>query len=206
MAPPISSRSTLGSRLRMTSILPLILAPPRMATNGRRGSARARPRYSSSRSISSPATAGLPCARMTVATPAVDACARCAAPNASFTNTSPSAAICSASAWSFFSSPGRKRVFSSSSTSPSYSIPTAVRASPPAVSRTKRTVRPSSSSSSRSATGLSDMDGSGLPLGRPKCAMRMTLAPCCSSASSVGSVLVMRVSSVICPDSSSGTL
>jgi hypothetical protein len=53
------------------------------------------------------------------ATPAVLACARCAAPKASFTYRSPSSANCCASAASFFSSPAKKRVFSSSSTLPS---------------------------------------------------------------------------------------
>jgi hypothetical protein len=69
----------------MTSILPEIFAPPMIATNGRSGSAIARPRKRSSFSIRKPATAGRPAPRMTSATPHVDACARCAAPNASFT-------------------------------------------------------------------------------------------------------------------------
>ena len=47
----------------MTSILPEILAPPRIATNGRFGLASALPRYSSSFSIRRPATAGCRSAR-----------------------------------------------------------------------------------------------------------------------------------------------
>ena len=42
IAPPMSRRSTLGSSASMTSILPEILEPPRIATNGRFGSASAR--------------------------------------------------------------------------------------------------------------------------------------------------------------------
>jgi hypothetical protein len=85
MAPPMISRSTRGSRFSMTSIFPEIFAPPRIATNGRSGASRALPRNRSSASIRSPATAGFPSRFICSGAPTVDAWARCAAPNASFT-------------------------------------------------------------------------------------------------------------------------
>jgi len=57
--------------------------------------------------------------------------------------------------------------------------------------------------------GRSDIDGSRLPLGRPKWAVRISLPPPWMSSFSVGSVSTMRVASVmtIWPSfSSSGTL
>ena len=65
----------------------------------------------------------------------------------------------------------------------------------------------SSSSRSRSTTGRSEYFGFGLPLGRPRCEARMTLAWWRNAYSIVGSVATMRVSSVISlPSSESGTL
>ena len=54
------------------------------------------------------------------ATPSVEACARCAVPNASFTNTSQSAAYLFANSASFFFSPLLQRQFSSITTSPGF--------------------------------------------------------------------------------------
>ena len=65
----------------MTSSLPDTFAPPSSAANGRAGEASSAPRYSSSRSRSSPAAASATCAT----TPAVEAWARWAEPNASLT-------------------------------------------------------------------------------------------------------------------------
>jgi hypothetical protein len=79
MAPPISSASTLGSRLSMTLILSLTLAPPRMATKGFSGFFSTRPRYSISFFIRKPAAFSF--TKGTI--PAVEAWARCAVPNAS---------------------------------------------------------------------------------------------------------------------------
>ena len=81
MAPPISSRSTILPRFSMTSILSDTLAPPRIAMQGRAGLVVAMPRYFSSLSISRPAAA---CGTKRIM-PSVEACARCAEPNASFT-------------------------------------------------------------------------------------------------------------------------
>src|ERR1019366_2712535 len=78
MAPPINRRSTTLPRFWMTSILSDTLAPPRIATHGRGGLVVAIPRYFSSCSMSSPAAA---CATYLIM-PSVEACARCAEPNA----------------------------------------------------------------------------------------------------------------------------
>ncbi len=72
--------STLSNRLSITPILSFTFAPPIIAVNGRSGFPKAPPNTSSSFSIKKPATAGMWCA-----IPSVEACARCAAPNASFT-------------------------------------------------------------------------------------------------------------------------
>ena len=63
-----------------TPSLSSTFAPPETRTNGRSTSPSSRPSISSSCSSRSPAYAGRRCA-----TPSVDACARCAEPNASFT-------------------------------------------------------------------------------------------------------------------------
>jgi hypothetical protein len=81
MAPPMIRRSTLPSMFLMTSILSDTFAPPMIATNGRSGDSSAWPRYLSSCSIKRPA-AGFSKSRVIAST---DACARCAAPNASLT-------------------------------------------------------------------------------------------------------------------------
>ena len=64
----------------MTPILSVTLAPPTTATNGRAGDSSSADSVDTSRSSRWPAAAGSRCA-----TPSVDACARCAAPNASLT-------------------------------------------------------------------------------------------------------------------------
>ena len=72
MPPPIISLSTLGSRLSITSILPLILAPPSTATKGRTGLFTAPSRYWISFSMSKPETA----VETNPVTPCVEAWAR----------------------------------------------------------------------------------------------------------------------------------
>ena len=94
----------------MTPILSDTLAPPSTTTNGRSGSLSSLPSISSSRVISSPATAGRQWAM-----PSVEACARCAAPKASLTKTSASDASWAANAGSLAVSSAWKRTFSSSS-------------------------------------------------------------------------------------------
>ena len=96
----------------MSATLSLTLAPPSTTTSGRSGASTSERSVVTSRSSSRPATAGL----SSSATPAVEAWARCAAPKASFTYTSASAASSRASSGSFFVSPGSQRVFSSTST------------------------------------------------------------------------------------------
>src|SRR5256712_4716104 len=170
IAPPMSSSSTRGSSERITSILPEIFAPPSTATNGCFGSRSKSPRYWSSFSIKNPATAGL----SRWATASVDACARCAEPNASFTYRSPRAAKVLASSGSFCSSPGQKRVFSTSATPPRGSRRVTV--TPAAGSGMNSTGAPSSRSRS-GTTCFSENCGSGPPLGRPRCDSSTTRAP-----------------------------
>jgi hypothetical protein len=81
MPPPMISESTLVIRFRITPILSLTFAPPRIATNGGSGCSSARPKYFSSFSISRPAADF----ETNFVMPTVEACARCAVPNASFT-------------------------------------------------------------------------------------------------------------------------
>ena len=103
-----------------------------------------------------------------------------------------------ASASSFFSSPARKRVFSSSSISPSLqrvASPRRRRRRRVAVDELHRV--PASSSPSRSATGASEYFASGFPFGRPRCESSTTRAPRSQRARRcVGSAARMRVSSV----------
>ena len=80
MPPPMMTVSAISSRLLMTPILEETLEPPRMATRGRLGLARAPPMISSSFWIRKPDTAG-----RYWATPAVEAWARWTAPKASDT-------------------------------------------------------------------------------------------------------------------------
>src|SRR5438309_3036732 len=156
------------------------------------------PSATSSFSRSRPAYAGSRCA-----TPSVEACARCAVPNASLTYRSNPAASCLAKAGSFFSSSGWKRTFSSITTSPGFIARTAFSISGPIVSSRGRTgLR--MSSPRRFATGASESLGS-RPFGRPRCDTNPTAAPPLRSALSVGNAARMRVSSAT-PPFSSGTL
>src|SRR2546425_1129073 len=192
IAPPNSSSSTRGSSERITSILPEILAPPSTATKGCLGSLSSLPRYCSSFSIKKPATAGL----RRCATASVDACARCAEPNASFTYRSPRAANVLANSGSFFSSPGQKRVFSTRATPPRGSR--RVAATPVAGSAMNSTGAPSSVSRSRTIC-LSEYCGSGPPLGLPRCESSTTRAPFSRRYWIVGNDARRRVSSLTLP-------
>ena len=91
-------------------------APPSMATKGLSGFSSALPIIEISFSIKYPATDG-----RKSAIPAVDECALCAVPNASFTNISPRLANFSANPLSFLVSPFTNLTFSKSKTSPSLS-------------------------------------------------------------------------------------
>ena len=72
MPPPMIKVSTFDKRFCITSILPEIFAPPRIAVNGRTGLSTAAPRYSSSFCINKPATE----TEINFVTPSVDAWAR----------------------------------------------------------------------------------------------------------------------------------
>src|SRR5581483_979066 len=78
--PPIRTVSARPPRLRRTPSLSSTFAPPETMTKGCSTSPSRRPRCSSSSRRSRPALAGSRCA-----TASVEACARCAEPNASFT-------------------------------------------------------------------------------------------------------------------------
>ena len=199
--PPISTRVSAlpASALRVPS-LSEILAPPTIATNGRSGLSRTFPSAASSRAMSGPAAGRA----KWDATPAVDACARCAVPKASLTYSSASAASRPLSSGSLLSSPASNRMFSRSSTSPGLAAATAWRATSPAVSGTNRTGRPTYWASI-GATGASDSAGSGLPLARPRWEQAMTMAPRSARALTVGAASRTRVSSRTLP-SLRGTL
>ena len=192
IAPPIRIVSATSRKASRTPILSVTLAPPTMATSGRSGSARMPVSVSTSRWSRRPAALG-----SSLATPWVEAWARWAAPNASFTNTSPSAAYRLASSGSSSVSPSKKRTFSTITTSP------AGRASASGSSASATST--SSSSPRRSATGFSDSSGS-RPFGRPRWASSTSRsAPFSRSSRRVGSAAWMRASSVMAP-SCSGTL
>ena len=76
--------STLSIRFSITEILLDTFAPPRIATKGLSGLFTAFPRKSISFCIKYPTTA----VSTYFVTPTLEQCARCAVPNASFTNTS----------------------------------------------------------------------------------------------------------------------
>ena len=90
-------------------------------------------------SIKKPATVGIP----VDAIPTLDACARCAVPNASLTNTSPKEAQYLPNSGSFLlsflPSTSSKRVFSKTTTSPSFKLLIAFSNSAPRVSGTNVT-------------------------------------------------------------------
>ena len=88
--------------------------------------------------------------------------------------------------------------------SPGFMAATAFSATAPMQSSTNFTGRLTMCATS-AATGLSESFGSRLPLGRPKCESRMTLAPASASSVMAGATRSMRVASVTTP-CSSGTL
>ena len=82
--PPMIIVVTRGRRDSRTAIFVETFAPPMMATNGFAGFSKTPPRNLISFSMRKPATPG-----RIFAMPSVEACARCAVPNASLTYTSP---------------------------------------------------------------------------------------------------------------------
>ena len=103
-----------------------------------------------------------------------------------------------ASSGSFFSSPGQKRVFSSTATSPGRRMPTVCATTGPAISGQNMTSRPSTADTAPT-TMLSDCSELRAPLGRPKCASNSTFAPFAVSSLIVSTAARMRVSSVTAP-------
>ena len=80
MPPPMIIESATCAMASMTPSLSLTFDPPRITTNGRRGSLRSGSMTSTSRSSSRPAADGRNCGG-----PTIEAWARCDAPKASFT-------------------------------------------------------------------------------------------------------------------------
>src|SRR5450631_694215 len=110
---------------------------------------------------------------------------------------SPSFASSATKAGSFFSSSLWKRVFSRQRMSPSFIPATAFWATSPMQSSANATDLPITSARA-AATGFSDSLGS-RPLGRPKCASRMTLPPLPEISVMVGAIRSSRVASVTRP-------
>ena len=177
----------------MTGSLSETLAPPRMATKGRGGSPRARPSASSSASRRGPAAAR----GKRRAQASTEACARCAAPNASFTYSSPQAASAAANSGEFRVSPGWNRRFSSRTTSPGRSSGGSALGSP-AGPDSKPTALPRSSWS-RSETGRRLSAESGTPRGRPRWEVTTTAAPISRAVRIAGRAARRRLSSATRP-------
>src|SRR5690242_207961 len=116
-------------------------------------------------------------------------------PNASSTYTSQSDASSREKASSLASSSAWKRRFSSRSTWPSRSSATSLRTPSPTQSSAKITSCPKSCES-RSPAGSSDISGTTLPSGLPRCEARITLARLPSACLMVGSAARMRASSL----------
>ncbi|EWS62724.1 hypothetical protein Y695_04044 [Hydrogenophaga sp. T4] len=127
--------------------------------------------------------------------------ARCAVPKASCTKMSHKAPSFWASSGLFFFSPLFRRQFSSITTSPG-----ATEKSPSTQLATTRMLRPMSWPM-RAATGVNESAGLNSPsVGRPRCEVTMTAAPASSAIWMAGMLARMRVSSVMLPASSCGTL
>ncbi len=195
MPPPTTNWSTFSAKDCKIESLVDTFEPPTIATNGRLGSFKARPRAVSSASNNGPAQA----TGAKRAIPCVVASARCAVPKASFTYTSHKAAICFESSSLFFFSPTLQRQFSKSTTSPGF------RSTPSTQFCTSFTSRPIKLDR-RSATGARLSPGLICPsIGRPKCDVTITAAPASRANCMAGTEARIRVSSVISPLSLKGT-
>src|SRR5438067_2002952 len=202
VAPPTRSASTRAISCSITLILSLTLAPPSSARYGFFAPERSGRRCLSSAITRYPAPRCGTCLTM----PTVDACARWTVPNASSTYTSASCASFCANCSSFFSSSAWKRRFSSRTTCPSFISETSLRTPSPTQSSAKSTSS-SKSCESRSPTFSSDISGTTLPSGRPRCEARMVFAFFPTRWRMVGSAARMRASSFTAPVFlSSGTL
>ena len=169
--------SALSSKCSITPILSETLAPPKIATNGCTGLSTASPKNLISFSNKKPAAA----CSMLLAIPTLEACERCAVPNASLTNTSPSDAQYLPSSGSlpdsFLPSKSSKRVFSTTKTSPSSISAIAFSNCSPRVAGTKVTFL-FKRSAKCSATGRKDnFSLSSSVLIRPRCENKIALPP-----------------------------
>ena len=189
--PPMRTVSTRPARCVSTAILSDTLAPPITATTGLCGCSRHAPSISSSRAINRPATDG-----RNLVTPAVEAWARCAAPKASLTNTSPRTDSLRANPGSFASSRLLNRRFSSKATPPGSRESITFSGTLPAGPRASTTSIPSSSDS-RLRTGASRNISSTSPPGRPKWEHSITRAPRSRRYAMVGKTARIRESSDI---------
>src|SRR5258708_18909044 len=192
MPPPITIASTLLTRFSNRSILVETLAPPMIAITGLVGDCSALLSASSSACMVRPAQAGSLWPR-----PSVDACARCAAENASLTQMSPSFAISATNAGSLFSSSLWKRVFSRQRMSPSFIAAIAFSAASPTQSSANATGLLMTWANA-AATGFRESFAS-RPLGRPKCASNITLPPLSEISVMVGATRSSRVASLTRP-------
>ena len=100
----------------------------------------------------------------------------------------------------FFFSPLLTRQFSNNTTSPGATVT-------PSTQLEIRGTRRPSNSLKRSATGASESSGLNSPsVGRPRCEVTITAAPTSRAMRIAGTLARMRVSSVMFPSSSCGTL
>ena len=192
--------STFSSKFSITPILSDTFEPPNIATNGLSGFSKASPKNFNSFSIKNPDTAG-----KYFVTPSVDACALCAVPNASFTNTSPNDANFFANSGSLSVSSLWNLTFSSNNTSPFFRFSALFLASSPITSSAIITSCPSNFDSSF-ATGFSENSGLNSPFGLPKCEHNTTLQFCSNKYFIVGKAATILLLSVIFLFSSIGTL
>ena len=198
--PPISNVSTFSNKLSITPILSETFAPPNIATNGLSGLFIASPKHSNSFSIKNPETAG-----KNFATPAVEACALCAAPNASFTYTSAKLANSFANPSSLSVSSLWNLTFSNNITSPDFKLAAFVLASSPITSSAIITSLPNILDNSF-ATGFKENSGLNSPFGLPKCEQRIIAQSFSNKYFIVGIAAIILVVSVIFFSSSIGTL
>ena len=188
----------------MTSILPEIFAPPRIATKGRFGFSSAPPRYSSSLLHQEAGDGRLEEARDALGgrVRAVRRAERVVHVEVAEPRERRARALRRSSP-----RPPRKRVFSSSSDRRRRRAIVRRRRRGVVsvlVDEAHRVLRAAARRGAR-ATGSSEYFASGFPFGRPRCESSTTRAPRSSSASIVGSAARMRVSSVTRAPSS-GTL
>ena len=198
--PPIINVSTLSNKLSITPILSETFAPPSIAINGLSGLLIAFPKTVNSFSIKNPDTAG-----KYAAIPAVEACALCAAPNASFTYTSAIDANFFANSGSLSVSSLWNLTFSRSIISPSFKFAALFVASSPITSLAIITSLFSNLDNSF-ATGANENSGFTSPFGLPRCDANIILQFCSSKYFIVGNAATILVLSVMFCSLSIGTL